>query len=205
LTDTVRRSSRETTIVKESQTTAGQYLPLITTARLSLRWIVDEDLQAIYTVFSDPDVMRYWSTPPLRSLDEARELVAEIREGFQRGDLLQWGIARGTDNTIIGTTTLFHIVINHRAELGYALGREEWGKGYMLEALTGLLGYAFTQMKLHRVEADVDPRNSRSIRTLERLGFKKEGHLRERWKVSGEIQDALFYGLLRSEWSGGQT
>jgi RimJ/RimL family protein N-acetyltransferase len=55
-------------------------------------------------------------------------------------------------------------------------------------------------MGLRRLEADVDPRNTASIHTLERLGFQREGFLRERWQVNGEIQDALFYGLLRREW-----
>jgi RimJ/RimL family protein N-acetyltransferase len=55
-------------------------------------------------------------------------------------------------------------------------------------------------MQLRRLEADVDPRNAGSIRTLERLGFQREGFLRERWHVNGEIQDAIFYGLLRREW-----
>lgn len=70
----------------------------------------------------------------------------------------------------------------------------------MQEALRALLGYAFGELNLERIEADVDPRNEASIRTLERLGFKKEGYLRERWKVNGEVQDAIFYGLLRREW-----
>jgi RimJ/RimL family protein N-acetyltransferase len=63
-----------------------------------------------------------------------------------------------------------------------------------------LLAYAFDELDLRRIEADVDPRNAASIRTLERLGFRREGYLRERWRVNGEVQDALFYGLLRREW-----
>lgn len=70
----------------------------------------------------------------------------------------------------------------------------------MREALTALLDFAFGALDLHRLEADVDPRNAASVRTLERLGFRREGYLRERWLVGGEIQDALFYGLLRREW-----
>jgi RimJ/RimL family protein N-acetyltransferase len=70
----------------------------------------------------------------------------------------------------------------------------------MHEALHALLGFAFDVLDLHRIEADVDPRNVPSIRTLERLGFQREGYLRERWQVNGEIQDALFYGLLRPDW-----
>jgi RimJ/RimL family protein N-acetyltransferase len=55
-------------------------------------------------------------------------------------------------------------------------------------------------MNLHRLEADVDPNNAASIRSLERLGFQREGYLRERWHVGGGIQDAIFFGLLKHEW-----
>ena len=87
-----------------------------------------------------------------------------------------------------------------RAEIGYAQALAYWGKGYINEALQALLSYAFEEMKLRRLEADVDPRNVASIKTLERLGFEREGYLRERWHVGGEIQDALFYGLLKRQW-----
>ena len=72
----------------------------------------------------------------------------------------------------------------------------------MQEALRALLNFSFDHLNLHRIEADVDPRNVSSARTLERMGFQQEGYLRERWLVGGEIQDALFYGLLRREWPG---
>ena len=70
----------------------------------------------------------------------------------------------------------------------------------MQEALTAFLDCAFTELDLHRVEADVDPRNVPSSTLLERLGFLKEGHLRERWIVEGEVSDTSLYGLLRSDW-----
>ena len=70
----------------------------------------------------------------------------------------------------------------------------------MHEALSALVDYAFKTLGLNRLEADIDPRNHASARTLERLGFQKEGHLRERWIVSGEISDTWWYGLLRRDW-----
>jgi ribosomal-protein-alanine N-acetyltransferase len=63
-----------------------------------------------------------------------------------------------------------------------------------------LLQYGFEDLHLHRVEADTDPRNVASGRALERLGFKLEGHLRERWIVGDEISDTALYGLIRSDW-----
>ncbi|MEP6636299.1 MAG: GNAT family N-acetyltransferase [Acidobacteriota bacterium] len=179
-------------------------LPTIEAHRLYLRWIAAGDVDDLYTIFSNTEVMRYWSTPPLADRDAATHLLAEIHEGFQAQSMLKWGIALRTDNSLVGTTTLYNLDFsNRRCELGYALGRAHWGKGYMQEALDATLGCAFGVLDMRRIEADVDPRNAASIRTLERLGFRREGFLRERWQVDGEIQDALFYGLLRPEWNRG--
>ncbi len=176
-------------------------LPTIKAERVLLRRITDEDLDALFTVFSDPQVMRYWSTPPLVDMNAARELLSEIHDSARQGTFLKWGIARISDNLLIGTATIYNLDLsNGRAEIGYALGREHWGHGYMNETLNALLGYAFEELNLRRLEADVDPRNAASIRSLERLGFKKEGFLRERWHIAGEIQDALFFGLIKREW-----
>lgn len=70
----------------------------------------------------------------------------------------------------------------------------------MHEALSRLIAFGFTDMHLNRIEADIDPRNERSARSLERHGFQKEGYLRERWIIDGEISDTVLYGLLQSEW-----
>lgn len=176
-------------------------LPIITTPRIVLRWISEDDIDGLYEIFSDPQVMRYWSTGPLPDREAAAELQRDIAEGNEKETMFKWGLALRESNTLIGTTTLFSLSLeNGRAELGYAMARAYWGKGYMNEALNALVQHAFEVMELRRLEADVDPRNEASIRTLEKLGFQREGFLRERWHVDGEIQDAYFYGLLRREW-----
>jgi len=181
-------------------------LPTINTPRISLRPISEADVDAFYTVYSNPEVMRYWSTPPLPNRDAASRQIADIHEGFKRHELLKWAIALRNSDMLIGTATLFHPDFsNRRSEIGYALGRAHWGNGYMQEALKAVIDFAFEKLELHRIEADVDPRNTASIRTLERLGFQREGYLRERWQVNGEIQDALFFGLLRPEWKSGDN
>jgi [ribosomal protein S5]-alanine N-acetyltransferase len=175
-------------------------LPTIDAHRIVLRPISADDVDAFYSIFSDPQVMRYWSTLPIANTNAARKLIDEIDERFARHESLKWGVALRSDNTLIGTTTLHRVDFdNRRAEIGYALGSAHWGKGYMHEALQATLGYAFQILDLHRIEADVDPRNQSSIKTLERLGFQREGLLRERWQVGGEIQDSLFYGLLKRD------
>jgi RimJ/RimL family protein N-acetyltransferase len=176
-------------------------LPTLPAVRLSLRWLTGSDVDALYTVFSDPEVMRYWSWLPWTERGQAVELLESIEEGFRNQTLFQCGIARREDDRVIGTCSLYNFDLgNRRAEIGYILGRAYWGKGYATEALTALIEYVFQTFSLHRIEADVDPRNAASIRLLERLGFQREGYLRERWLVGGETQDALFYGLLRREW-----
>ena len=173
----------------------------ISTPRLVLRPLTEADIPVFFAIFSHAEVMRYWSSPPLSEIEQARNLVLDIQDGYQTGAYLQLGIERRSDSTLIGTCTLFAFhTASRRAELGYALGRPYWGAGYMHEALTALVDYAFDALDLHRLEADIDPRNAASARTLERLGFQKEGHLRERWIVDGEISDTAWYGLLCWEW-----
>jgi RimJ/RimL family protein N-acetyltransferase len=179
----------------------GEKLPTIEAPRVRLRHLETADTDALYEIFSDPQAMRYWSAPAYAARAEAERLLAEIHECFHAKSLFQWGVALKTGDVIIGTTTLFQLdERNRRAEIGYILNRRFWGAGYMNEALRALLEFAFEKMDLRRIEADVDPRNAASVRALERLGFQREGCLRERWQVGGEIQDALFYGLLRREW-----
>ena len=70
----------------------------------------------------------------------------------------------------------------------------------MQEALRALIAYGFGTLNLNRIEADVDPRNAASAKTLERQGFLKEGYLRERWIVGDEVSDSALYGLLQRDW-----
>lgn len=179
----------------------GDKLPTLEAERVRLRWLMSDDVPALYEIFSDVDVMKYWSCPPFTSVDQAAELLAEIESYFRKRHLFQWGIERKEDGRIVGTCTLGHVDETHRrAELGYALGRSYWGNGYVAEALPAALDFAFGPLDLHRLEADADPRNAASIRALERLGFVREGHQRERYFHMGEIQDAAMFGLLRREW-----
>jgi RimJ/RimL family protein N-acetyltransferase len=171
---------------------------------VALRPVRHVDAPALFDLFADAEVTRYWSRPPMTHLAQARALVRDVRAGYRTGELLQFGIARAEDDTIVGTCTLFHFhPRSRRAELGYALGRPHWGQGLMHEALQRLLAYAFDDLDLARLEADIDPRNERSARALERLGFVKEGLLRERWIVAGVVSDSEVYGLLRREWRRG--
>jgi RimJ/RimL family protein N-acetyltransferase len=190
---------RKEIVLTSSDFDVGPTLPTLATRRLQLRWLTAEDVPALFAIFGDPAVTRYWSHPALPSATEAEQLLSRIHDCFQRRSLFQWGVELATTG-VIGTCTLANLDGTHRrAELGYALQHSCWGQGYMAEALPVLLRFAFEQLGLRRITADVDPRNHRSIRALERLGFQREGYLRQHYFVNGEIQDGLLFGLLRSE------
>jgi len=173
------------------------------TPRLKLRWMEASDAEAHYAVFSDPDVARYWSSGPWTALDQAHEHIAATQAAYADGSGLRLGIALRETGELIGNASLHRFVdTSRRCELGYALARAHWGYGYVSEALRALLDFGFTALDLNRVEADIDPRNTASARVLEKLGFRKEGYMPERWIVQGEPADTVYYGLLRRYFHG---
>jgi len=180
--------------------TSAAQLPTLDAGPFALRMIRPDDDADLFAIFGDPEVMRYWSRPAFEDLQAARDLALEIQQCFDSRSLFQWGLVRPEDDRVIGTGTLSNLdVQNRRAELGFALARSEWGRGVMSRVLPVLVRFGFETRDLHRIEADVDPRNPASFRLLERLGFKKEGYRRESYILNGEIQDAVLYGLLKRE------
>ena len=176
-------------------------LPTLTSERLRLRWLDEDDAPAIFEIFSHPEIVRYWSTPAYADLAEALAQIAKAHRLFHDHEMYEWGVALKETRAVIGTCTLVGLdAQNRRAEVGFALSRGHWGKGYMREALARLLAFAFDDLGLHRLEADVDPRNVASLRLLEHFGFQREGYLKERWIVGDEISDTVFLGLLEREW-----
>lgn len=187
-------------------------LPVIRGRRVLLRPLTDQDVPALYGIFSDPEVMRFWSHPPFTNESQAEHYLEEVAAGLESKTLFQWGLARlarlarlapiaEEPSELLGTCTLWQLdVPNQRAEVGFILGREHWGQGLMKDGFGALIDYAFSELGIRRLEADVDPENTSSIGLLERLGFELEGRLRERWSVGGVVTDSLFYGLLERDW-----
>lgn len=176
-------------------------LPLLQTPRLRLRTVEIADVPALYAVFADPRVMRYWSSAPMEEIAEAEALQADIAAMMRDDTLYQWGIEPLDGAGLIGTVTLYRIDVAHRrGEIGFALGGAHWGRGYASEAVGAVVAHAFEERGLHRLEADADPRNGASLRVLEKLGFVREGLARERYQLYGELQDSVMLGLLAPEW-----
>lgn len=178
----------------------GERLPTLCAERIELRALSVADVPALFELFGDPAVTRYWSWSAFERIEQAADLFAQIERGFADKAIFQWGIADRANGRVIGTTTLYQLDWRHqRGEIGFALRRDRWGQGLAGEAVARVIDFAFDELDLHRLEADADPRNAGSLKLLEREGFRREGLLRERYHVNGEIQDAALLGLLRSE------
>lgn len=172
-------------------------LPLLQAERVRLRAMRQDEVPALFALQSDPVGMRYWSYPPLTRIEQAQEMFEKNARSAGSGACFPWAIALSEDDTMVGTCTLFAIDAGHRrAMIGYALARMHWGQRYAEEALRLVLAHAFGALGLNRIEADIDPRNVASLRLVERLGFVREGLLRQRYFVGDDVQDSALYGLL---------
>ena len=176
-------------------------LPELTGDRVALRGHRQDDLADFYILHSDPRVMRYWSFPAWTQQLQAQPRLDTAMTGRDAQRMLCWVIAGRHDDRLIGGVTLCAINREQgRAEIGYAMRSDHWGRGLAQEALRMALTHAFDGLGLRRVEADIDPRNSGSRKLAERMGFVHEGLLRERWLVDGEVCDTALYGLLDHDW-----
>lgn len=174
--------------------------PVLETARIRLRPFEPRDLDDLYALESDIEMMRYGSHVPWTQRAQAEAKMAEILHPERMATACEWVIALGGADRMIGDCVLFSINATHaRCEVGYSLASAHQGRGLALEAVRCALVWAFGPLGMMRIEADVDPRNLPSCRLLDRLGFKREGLLRERWRVAGDVQDTALYGLLRHE------
>ena len=175
--------------------------PTLTTARLRLRPFAQTDTDAIFALQSNPRVLRYWDAPPWKTRAQAERFIAVCAQIEQEGTGARLAIERAADNAFIGWCSLAKWDPVYRsAKLGYCLDDTAWGSGLATEAAGAVLQWAFDALDLNRVQAETDTRNTASGRVLEKLGFVREGRLREDCIVDGEVSDSWVYGLLRRGW-----
>lgn len=187
--------------------TPGDAFPSLSTQRLQLREIVASDAPALLAIHADREAMKWFGSDPPADLEAAEKLIA----GFAHLRTLpspgvRWGIvhadpARGA---LLGTCGVFRWNRGWRSCLtGYELARPAQGHGYMAEALRAVYAWAFETLGVERIEAQVHPLNTPSLALLERLGFVREGLLREAGYWLGERRDLVPLGLLRREFVRG--
>lgn len=177
------------------------FISSIASARLTLRPVAATDLPDLMEVNGDPQVTGFLPYATWQSLEDAAAWLARMEALADAGTGQQLVLERNADAKVLGTLLLFHFhEPSRRAELGYALGRAHWGQGVMREAVQAACSHAFEALGLRRIEAEVNPANVASNELLLRVGFVREGTLRQRWAAKDKVYDTHLYGLLADDW-----
>jgi ribosomal-protein-alanine N-acetyltransferase len=169
------------------------------TKRLRLRRPALQDAEDIFRRYAqDPEVTKYLTWRPNRNIRETRDFLAACLRALDEGKSFHWVIERRADDELLGMITAR--VDDQKWELGYVLARSYWGRGYMTEALKGLVDWALRQKDIYRVWSVCDVDNLASARVMEKAGMKREGILR-RWSmhptISDEPRDSYCYSITK--------
>jgi ribosomal-protein-alanine N-acetyltransferase len=185
-----------------STKTVIEEFPQLETERLVLRELTLEDTQTLLKFWADDEVTKYMNIESFQNPKQAEDMIRLLNELFQKKEAIRWGIVKKEDNSLIGTCGYNSWIQEQalRGELGYELGRAYWRQGFMTEALRAVISYGFGVMKLNRIEALVLLEASRSMSVLLKLGFQKEGILREHGYWKGQFWDQYCFSLLKRDW-----
>ena len=151
--------------------------PVLETKRLILRELQYADGPDIYAYFNE-DVAKFYDWLP-STIAEGRGFVRYFKTGYEEELSIRWGITIKPSNKIVGTCGFSDFYHFSRAEIGYELSKDYWHQGIMVEALQRIIPFGFDEMGIHRMQASVFPENHASIHLLEKLGFEKEGVLKQ--------------------------
>ena len=167
--------------------------------RLLLRDFRDDDLEAVHAYATDLDVVRYMTWGP-NSEAETRGFLERAQSHTEVDPRVEFELAviREEPGELIGGIGLH--ADGSKAMLGYCFARSAWGKGYATEAAQVMLDFGFKSLELHRIWACCDPENAGSIRVLQKLGMRQEGHLKHDCQIRGEWRDNLLFAILEDEW-----
>ncbi len=175
--------------------------PELRTQRLLLRRILLQDAPAVYFLRSDPQVLKYLSREPAKNVAEAEAFITHNNNEINNNNHILWAITlEEHPGQLIGTITFWRLQKeNYRAELGYVLHPDHWRKGIMKEAISAVIRFGFQEMKLHSIEARINPANQASASLLLSSGFVKEAYFKEDFYFNGTFEDTEVYSLLNKQ------
>lgn len=171
--------------------------PNLETERLFLRRVDITDVNEIFALRSDKETMKYIPRPLVKTKEDAMAHIAMIDEKIENNEGINWAITLKNSPKLIGIIGHYRIKPEHfRAEIGYMLLPEYHGRGIIAEAIKETVNYGFEIMKLHSIEAIIDPENFASESVLQKSGFVKEAHLKENEYYEGRFLDTVIYSIL---------
>ena len=168
--------------------------------RLILRRVFKDDVNEIFALRSNQEVMKYIPRPLLKTEEEAIAHITAIDEKIDSNEGINWAITQKGNPKLIGIIGHYRLKPEHfRSEIGYMLLPEYQGKGIISEAIKEVVNYGFDVMKLHSIEAIIDPKNIASEKVLQKNGFAKEAHFKENEYYEGRFIDTAIYAILNKE------
>ena len=178
-------------------------LPTLETERLILRKMVLNDAEAVFAYASNSEVSRYTLWETHRSIEDSRAFLEFATQKYGNGGEPDWGIVYRGNGCLVGACGLVNWEAEHaRAEVGFVLSREYWGRGLMSEAVRAILRFGFERMNLNRIEARCIAENAASARVMEKAGMVYEGTLRQREYIKGTYRDIKLYAILKKGFPG---
>jgi len=174
--------------------------PTLKTERLILRSHLNEDAKALFALRNNDDVMRFIHRERQKTIEEVEDFIANFNKGCKQGQHLAWVIAlKENPNQMIGSIGYWRTnLANYRAEIGYMLHPDYWRKGIITEALIRTIDFGFKEMRLHSIQANIDPSNDASRQILLKHGFVKEAYFKEDYYFQGKFLDSEIYSLLEN-------
>jgi len=175
--------------------------PEIITDRLLLSRVTLQDAADILALRSSEIVMKYIDKERSQTIADAEEFIGRVETGLTNNDGITWRMSlKENTNQLIGNVGLWRIIKPHyRAEIGYMLHPDYWGKGLMLEALNAVIDFGFNNIKLHSIEAHINPSNAASAGILLKTGFVQEAYFKEDYFFRGKFSDTVIYSLLNKK------
>lgn len=175
--------------------------PELESERLFFRRYTKDDSKPIFRLRSEPHVLKYIDMYPIQHLHQAEEFIEKNLDYFNKKEAISWAIIEKKTGLFAGNFAFWRLQPEHcRCEIGYALLPEFWGKGYISETLKVMLDFGFNKFSLHSIEAQVNPVNHKSVRVLERAGFKREAYFKENYLFDGKYIDTAIYSLLETDY-----
>lgn len=172
--------------------------PNLSTERLQLRRITQNDLPGVLAMRGDAAIMKYIPRPLVTTPEEGLAHIATLEEALEQNVAVNWVMTLKGQDDFMGIIGLYRIQPeNHRAELGYMLLPSYHGQGYITEAIDAVLAYGFDVVNFHSIEAVIDPDNHASERVLQKNGFVKEAHILENELWDGKFWDTVIYSILK--------
>jgi ribosomal-protein-alanine N-acetyltransferase len=175
--------------------------PELETKRLILKEIIPDHASDFFNLRSNPEVMKFLDRPMAKSIDEIYTLIQLIQDRKVSGDGIAWGIFdKNLPHHKIGNIGFHNIIKEHyRAEIGYILKPHFHRKGIMFEAMNRVIDFGFRTLKLHSIEANINPNNTASKNLLIKSGFIREAFFRENYYYNGQFLNSEIYSLLNTQ------